>query len=660
MESLLFASIFASLILFLVPAKYKHSFTLLIFIAVGLPLVYASLGMLHTGIPIYIKYSLAGFSTSLLQFDGLSAFFILIITFTVLTGLIYAKGYLGGEKYQPSEVMISIHYFSLLWLYFSMVFLCLVRDGLGFLMAWEIMTLSSFLLVIYKAKEKDVLLAGINYFVQMHISFLVILGAFLFIQSKTGIFGFEGLSRYLALGNGSIPIFMLFAGFCIKAGFVPFHTWLPEAHPAAPSHVSGIMSGVMIKMGIYGILRVISYMKSDFLAPGLIILALSLISSVYGVMQAILQHDLKRLLAWHSIENIGIIGIGIGIGLIGQSKGMPVLAFLGYTGAILHVFNHSLFKSLLFYTAGSVYLFTGSKIINRLGGLIKKMPWTAVLFLIAALAICGLPPFNGFVSEFLIFSGLFTGLKCADSTFIIIFILAIAGLALTGGLALFCFTKAFGITFLGSARSKYSNELSDPGITMLAPQLVIAIIILLIGIAPMFFFKYCGVIVHSTFGLIFPYDTHGFSLTSIKGVQLGSAIFLFTSLCFLLIRKYVLSNKRSYVQPTWACGYTAVNSGMQYTATSFASEYAKLSRPIISQEKVYTIIKEEKIFPLKKNFAFHVHDAIQSHFINAPVNLLIQILRRMAILQTGRMQNYIMYALIFLLICLILSLKNLI
>ena len=446
----------------------------------------------------------------------------------------------------------------------------------------------------------------------MHISFIFILAAFLYIQSKTGILGFEGLVRFLALQNGKIPILIFFAGFGIKAGFVPFHTWLPEAHPAAPSHVSGIMSGVMIKMGIYGILRVITYMKGDFLVPGVIMLAIALLSAVYGVMQAIMQHDLKRLLAWHSIENIGIIGIGIGIGLIGQAKSLPVIAFLGYTGALLHVLNHSLFKSLLFYAAGSVYLSAGTRIINQLGGLIKKMPWTSILFLIAAIAICGLPPFNGFISEFLIFSGLFAGLVCLNHTFVIIFIISIAGLALTGGLAIFCFTKAFGISFLGSARSKYPNVISDPGPVMIVPQLAIALMILLIGIMPLFFVKWCGVVIHSSFGLLIPQEAHGFSLFTLKGIQMGGISLLLITCLIMAIRKYALSFKKVITEPTWACGYTAVNSGMQYTATSFASDYAKLVKPVIKQVKEYYNAKEEKIFPTRRRFAFHVYDDIQS------------------------------------------------
>jgi NADH:ubiquinone oxidoreductase subunit 5 (subunit L)/multisubunit Na+/H+ antiporter MnhA subunit len=298
--------------------------------------------------------------------------------------------------------------------------------------------------------------------------------------------------------------------------------------------------------------------------------------------------------------------------------------------------------------------------MNQLGGLIKKMPWTSVLFLIAAIAICGLPPFNGFISEFLIFSGLFTGLKCTEPAFVIIFIVSITGLALTGGLALFCFSKAFGITFLGSARSTYSTEPSDPVTPMLLPQIAIALLIFLIGLIPVFFVKWCGIIVHSTFGLLIPFETHGFSLNTLKGIQIAGIIFLLLSAIIFAIRKYSLSGKKTETGPTWACGYTAGSSKMQYTSTSFASEYAKITQPIISQKKEYFRAREEKIFPSKRRFVFHVHDHIEHWLVNYPAFLLTGLLRRMAVLQTGKMQHYIMYALIFLMVCLILTLNNLI
>ncbi len=225
---------------------------------------------------------------------------------------------------------------------------------------------------------------------------------------------FDALRLYFS-NHSNLPVFLLFfIGFGIKAGFIPLHTWLPQAHPAAPSHVSGVMSGVMIKMGIYGILRVLMSVQSDLWWIGIIILVVSLISGILGVMMAIVQHDLKRLLAYHSIENIGIIGIGIGLGVIGLATNNAALSLLGFSGGLLHVLNHSLFKSLLFFNAGSVYQAAHSRNIEQLGGLMKRMPYTAIFFLIGSLAICGLPPFNGFISEYLIYLGMFKSLSAAN------------------------------------------------------------------------------------------------------------------------------------------------------------------------------------------------------------------------------------------------------
>jgi formate hydrogenlyase subunit 3/multisubunit Na+/H+ antiporter MnhD subunit len=272
------------------------------------------------------------------------------------------------------------------------------------------MTLSSFLLVLFDAEERVTLKAGINYLIQMHVGWLFLLVGFLVAGQPTGQPGFDSLGGYFANHSNWFVFLLFFIGFGIKAGFIPLHTWLPQAHPAAPSHVSAVMSGVMIKMGIYGLFRVLTHIQEGLLVIGLIILVVSIVSGLLGVIMAISQHDLKRLLAYHSIENIGIIGIGTGLGVIGIATANPILAMLGLAGGLLHVLNHSLFKSLLFFTAGSVYQSTQTRTIERLGGLIRRMPLTGLFFLIGAIAICGLPPFNGFISEYLIYLGMFKSL----------------------------------------------------------------------------------------------------------------------------------------------------------------------------------------------------------------------------------------------------------
>src|SRR3989339_562300 len=337
-----------------------------------------------------------------IKIDGLSAWFILIINFTSLTGIIYGKGYL--KAYNETSPKLTSHFIWYILFHLSMVWVCMLQHGFAFLVAWEIMSLSSMLLVIFDYNNPKIVKAGMNYLVQMHISVLFLTLGFLWVYTQTGSLNFEAIGTFFS-GNYNVWLFLIFfIGFGLKAGFIPFHSWLPHAHPAAPSHVSGVMSGVIVKLGIYGILRIISFLKADFIVIGEIVLILSLLTGIYGILLSAVQRDFKKMLAYCTIENIGIVGIGIGLGLMGLGNNSSILCFLGFGGALLHVLNHSLFKSLLFYSAGSVYQQTHTRDMEKLGGLIKSMPRTAGLFLIGAIAIGGIPPFNGFVSEFLIYS----------------------------------------------------------------------------------------------------------------------------------------------------------------------------------------------------------------------------------------------------------------
>src|SRR5258708_7607985 len=275
-----------------------------------------------------------------------------------------------------------------------------MRDGISFLTSWEMMSLSSFLLVIFEGDKEATLKTGINYLVQMHVGFICILLAFLLVFRANGQFGFDALADYFASHDNLWIFLLLFTGFGIKAGFVPLHSWLPHAHPAAPSHVSGIMSGIMIKMGLYGILRVLTHVQTDFMTIGLFVLTISIITGLTGILYAIFQHDLKKILAYSSIENIGIIGIGIGIATIGKEMNNDVLSFLGLAGALFHIMNHAFYKSMLFYTAGNVYFATHTRDQNHLGGIIQQMPKTGLLFLLGSIAIYVIPAFNAFISAF--------------------------------------------------------------------------------------------------------------------------------------------------------------------------------------------------------------------------------------------------------------------
>lgn len=585
-----------------------------------------------------------------LEIDALSGWFILIIHFVFITGLIYGLFYL--KAYRDQKANLTLHYLSFILLHASLVGLCLIRNSLVFLIAWEIMTLSAFMAVIFEHNKKSTLDAGMNFLIQSHISLLFLMLGFLWVAFKTGSYDFAAISEYAAGVSPSLSLvlmFVFFAGFAIKAGFVPFHTWLPYAHPAAPAHISGIMSGVMIKIGIFGILRMILTIPTDYLSLGYFILGISAISGVYGVMLAIVQHNLKKLLAYHSVENIGIIGLGIGIGCIGLGMGHPLMTALGFAGALLHTLNHALFKSLLFFTTGTVYQATHTLEIEQLGGLIKKMPQTALLFLIASIAISGIPPFNGFISEFIIYTGFYEWLLNASVTASFLILVLILGLVLIGGLALLCFTKAFGIVFLGTPRKEFQNEIKEAPFLQLLPLYLTAALILAIGIFPQAFLGMLSaplaVLGKVPAAVISPFP--GSALVSLQTAGYAMTGFiLFTVLVYFLKNRIIRNNKVS-VSPTWGCGYVAPTSKLQYTAGSFVRSYRKLNSPAL-----LTFIKEKEVtgmFPTEGHYESHTYDYLEKWLIDKPLSAIRSFMGKFHFFQNGRLQSYILYGILLIL-----------
>jgi hydrogenase-4 component B len=586
--------------------------------------------------------------------DKLSAFFILVINFTVLTGFIYSWGYLKPYLQLKSEPWIKLHYLALAWLQASMVMVPLFRNGFYFLMVWEIMTLSSFILVIFEYDTKGTLRAGLNYLIQMHVGMLFILAGFLISSKGLKTISFDNLTVWF-LNNPNWPVFLLFfIGFGLKAGFFFLHTWLPDAHPAAPSHVSGIMSGVMIKLGIYGILRVSTFLVRDLAQIGAAMIVISAITGVFGVMMAILQHDVKRLLAYHSIENIGIIGLGIGLGIFGSATGNPVVSTAGYAGALLHTLNHSLFKSLLFYGAGSVTSAIHTRNIEKMGGIMRFMPLTSWAFLIGAVAISGIPPFNGFISEFLVYFSMFSGIGQAGFYSLILLFIAIISLVMIGGLALLCFTKVFSVIFLGQPRQDYQEKPKDPKGSMISAKLLAVVPIFLIGFLPFIIVKP----VLELAGTIFRVDSSSAALSlsdPMKYISIGALVLLFIIALIFLVRKLFLSGKPVISGPTWGCGYEAVNSRQQYTATSFIQEYSGLTNPIIKTGHTNIDYGETEVFPDKREFHTHSDDFIKSKLIIKPADFMVNLLRKAAVFQTGKLQHYVLYVLFFLVLILFLT-----
>ena len=584
--------------------------------------------------------------------DPLSAWFVLVINFTMITSVLYGRRYM--QAYAERRSALSLHWVSFLLVHAGLIAICAMRNSIAFLIAWELMALGSFLLVIFEGDKVTTIRAGINYLVQSHIGVVLLTVAFVWVVAVTGTFDFSGIGQFAAMQSPTASfglMLLLFVGFAFKAGFVPFHTWLPHAHPAAPSHVSGMMSGVLIKIGIYGILRMIMLIDTNYLAVGYFILTISVITGVYGVMQAIVQHNLKKLLAYHSVENIGIIGIGIGLGCIGMGYSCTPLAIVGFAGALLHVLNHSLFKSLLFYGAGNVYQATHTMDIEHFGGLIKRMPRTALLFLLGSLAICGLPPFNGFVSEFIIYSGLFSGINASFSnTSILMFVFAMAGLALIGGLAIMCFTKAFGVVFLGEPRVKLHSEPAEFSFGRLLPMYMVGILIIAIGLFPQYLINAIMLALAQMVGVGPTATILPASFGALSQIGWYMAWFVLLVAAIYALRSFCTRRLPESEGPTWGCGYVAPTPKLQYTASSFVRSYRRLAKGILQISKQKTDV--DGIFPAEASYSTESLDRIETGLIKSPLRKMRYLLGKFSFLQNGRLQNYILYGLLFVVLAL--------
>lgn len=582
--------------------------------------------------------------------DPLSAVFTAVISIMSLLGVIYANGYM--KPYLNKGMHTSSHCFFLMLLIASMLGVVTVQNGLAFLIVWELMSLSSFFLVIFEGEKKDVLKAGIKYLVYMHFSVIFIIAMIAMLANASGSFGFADFTQAVTQNPqlANIAFLLAFVGFGIKAGFVPFHNWLPDAHPAAPTHVSGIMSGVMIKTGIYGILRTLLIVGVPSKFVSYVVLVIAVISALYGVLYAITQHDIKRLLAYHSIENIGIIGIGIAVGMLGLAYGNHIVALLGFAGAILHVINHSIFKELLFFAAGSTYLKTHTRNIETLGGLIKKMPYTALLFIIGSVAICGLPPFNGFISEFLIYGGMLQGIPSSDMGMFITLVISIGALAMVGTMAVLCFSKASGIMFLGEARSEAAAEVKeDVSGVMIAPMSILALFTLLIGVLPQFVLKFIQAPIAQFAGG----ETALPILESLGSVmqQLSICFGIFVILLIVVLVVRTLINRKYEEHCTWGCGYNRANPHMQYTASSYASPFISTLKPLF--KRVSHIKKPKDLFPKEAYYELEIEDIEEAYIVNPIVKLDEKILAKFERIQNGNMQQYILFGLIFLVLAIV-------
>jgi len=565
--------------------------------------------------------------------DLLSAWFLLIVLGVGAAIAAYGVPYIAPERgHRP----VGLAHLLLSVLILALSGVVTARTIVAFLVSWEVMALAAWLLVIFEHEKREVWDAGMVYLVLTHVCTLALIGMFAAWSGGHVRWGFDQLSQAASLGL--IPVSLVLAlglvGFCIKAGAVPFHFWLPGAHSAAPSHVSALLSGIMLKVGIYGLCRMLSMMGPPPAWWGWIVLSMGLASSVLGVLWALAQHDLKRLLAYHSVENIGIVLLGLGLGALGMTYHQPALALLGLTGALLHALNHSLFKSLLFLGAGAIVRDTGTRDIDRLGGLARRTPFTAIAFLIGSIAIVGLPPLNGFVSEWVIFRGLL-GAGLASGHIRVVVIVAV-GLALTGALALACFSKLYGIIFLGTPRdSSIATQRIMEGL-LVPSQVVLAAGCVVIGVAP-------ALIVPAalrTAELIVPQFSIGPDALGVIGslVPLSTLAVAMLAIAALIWagRRMALAGHPRGSSATWGCAYAEASARMQYTASSFAN-------PLLAAFGPASGIREERA-----PASFHTHPIeLVLDLLGRPLwDRVVRAAGRLRPLQAGSMRWYLLYAIL--------------
>ncbi|MDE5906348.1 MAG: NADH-quinone oxidoreductase subunit E, partial [Alistipes sp.] len=590
--------------------------------------------------------------------DSLSAFFVLLIVLGAIAATLYSRGYLAHALAHKSPAHVSLHYTSLVVMSLSMLGVVTSDGGFSFLFFWELMTVASFLLILFDAERREVRRAALSYLIMMHVGFVLLVVGFVRLHAATGSASFAALAPMFAEGP-FLPLFLVFlAGFGMKAGLFPMHVWLPEAHPAAPSHVSALMSGVMIKTGVYGILRVAAALgdAASLRTAGLIVLAAGIATGLWGVILAASQNDVKRLLAYSSIENVGVILIGLGIALLGKAAGNHTMALCGIAGALLHTLNHSFFKTLLFMGAGNVLTQTRTTSLDALGGVAKQMPLTALLFLVGAAAICALPPLNGLVSELLIYMGMFRGIAAGSET-----LAAAAGLtalALIGGIVVLAFAKLYGTVFLGSPRTPEAVEATEADNVRIAAMALPLAGILFVGLFPA---TAAGLATRAAGFFVATPAVAADYLLSPTLEAAGRTAWLLVAVVALLawLRRRTLRGRKVEQGPTWGCGFTAPNVRMQYTGESFSEGLQSIVPSLTRQDGEGDAVGKNEIFPSAHGFEIRRKDRIDNLFAAWWVELLRQMNRRAMRLRTGKINHYLLFALAFLGLVFLLSILNL-
>lgn len=603
------------------------------------------MGAIQTAFPLF---------TLSFRLDNLAGYFILLISLIGLLASVYGVGYMR-HYFNKYNIGVFGWFYNLFLL--SLILVTTASNAFYFLFVWELMSLTSLFLVLFEYHLQENIKAGVTYFVMTHVGTVCITVAFLLLYSTTHSFDFRIIQSQWA----TIPLWMqntvfvlTLIGFGTKAGIIPFHIWLPKAHSAVPSQVSALMSGVMIKMGIFMFFRLyLDIFTTTQYWWGITVLILGSVSALLGVLYALSEHDSKRLLAYHSIENIGIILLGLGSSMIFLNLHLPMLALFAAAAGLFHTFNHAIFKSLLFLGAGSVINTTHTRNIEEYGGLIKLMPYTALFFLVGSIAISGLPPFNGFASEWVTFQSLFAGVNSSVVSTRALFIFAGGSLALTGGLAAACFVKAFGVTFLARPRSRESEKAKEAPWWMLLPMGMLALLCLVFGLQAESILGSIRQILlsMSAFPKVSLPSSDGITITLQNGFsQLNMPLILFsmmviTSLVYLI--SAWLSRRRKMTRGvTWDCGYPQLLPHMEITATAFSRSLILIFKGLFqptSQHQIEYIDAKMRYFAKSRTVNLVTENIYEKYFYEPLMKITTQGSKQVKRIQGGNLNQYLLY-----------------
>ncbi|MCC7179458.1 MAG: hydrogenase 4 subunit B [Acidobacteria bacterium] len=598
---------------------------------------------------VLIRHHASGLSLGY-DVDGLSAWFLIVLAVLAVPVAVYSLGYVAHPHLRHRSAFLGAVFNLLVG---AVEVVLAAGDVLTFLCAWEVMTLATAALVVTEHEERSSRRAAFLYLALSHLGTGCLIAGFLTLASASPTLSFSTLLSQApaAVSMPSVLFVLFFVGFGVKAGIVPLHVWLPEAHPAAPTSISALMSGVLIKTGICGIVRVCAFgLGTPLLSWGVLVVLVGGVSALLGVLYALMQHDVKRLLAYHSIENIGIILLGLGAGMIGLAYGRSDVAALGVSASLYHVLNHAVFKGLLFLGAGGAVMATGTRQIEHLGGLLRRMPWTGLCFLVGAMAISGLPPLNGFASEWLTFQAFLFGFRGSTEPLVhLLFPVGGALLALTTALAAACFVKAFGITFLALPRSRSAADARESPAVMLAPQVVLAALCLGLGLFPGFVLATLGPVVRSLPGFAPLPDVSAGHLAMISGLEsfdrivpgtFGVAILAAGVVALLLTMRRRAAARRV---PTWGCG-GELTAATEYTATAFSKPlmmiFAALYRP---NRQVEALTEVSPYFAREVRYRSEIEPTFERHLYEPLVRAVMRVAGGMKVLQAGSLHAYLGY-----------------